>query len=236
MPRTKRKRAVLHQKQSNTMKLIAMHQKKNQFLLPSLDMSGEIREVYAVVDNTKKIYKSGPLPSQQLHQEASLTDLYAVVGKSKKLNNSLPSQQLYRESVTERANREIQKTCCKYPVLVTSCLTVVIAAVVVAALAVVIALALIAGLHSELDSVIENHKLDHNNFKQKLHQLQTEYYSFSSYTSDLLVGVRQSTSESASNLRQQTNITHGLIRSFGDGISLIRTNMQVLNTTLIQKI
>ena len=180
----------------------------------------------------KKINKRCPLPSQQLHQEASVTDLYAVVGKSKILNNSLPSQQLHQESVTERANREIQKTCCKYPVLVASCLTVLITAVVVVAVAVVIALALIAGLHSELDSVIENHKLDHNNFKQKLDLLQTEYYSFSSYTSDLLVGVRQSTSESASNLRQQTNITHGLIRS----ISLIRRNMQVLNTTFIQKI
>ena len=55
-----------------------------------------------------------------------------------------------------KANREIQKVSCKYPVIVASYLTVLIIAVVVAAVAVVIALALIAGLHSELNSVMKN--------------------------------------------------------------------------------
>ena len=60
---------------------------------------------------------------------------------------------------------------------------------VVAAVAVVIALALIAGLHSKLNSVMESDELSQNNVKQKLDQLQHDFHSFSSNTSDLLVGV-----------------------------------------------
>ena len=55
----------------------------------------------------------------------------------------------------------------------------------VAAVAVVIALALIAGLHSELNSVMKNHELSLSNFQQKLD-------SFSCNTSDLLVCISPS--------------------------------------------
>ena len=135
-----------------------------------------------------------------------------------------------------KTNREIQKTSCNYPVLVTSCLTVLITAVVVAAVAVMIALALIAGLHSELYSVMKNHELSQNNFKQKLDQLKHDFYSFSSNTSDLLVGISLNTSESASNWKQQANVTLQMIQNISEAISLLRKNVRVINNTFNQEI
>ena len=115
-------------------------------------------------------------------------------------------------------NREIQKTFCKYSVIIASCLTVLITAVVIAAVAIVIALALIAGLQSELNSVMKNYELIQNNFNQKLDQLQHDFHSFNSSTSDLLVGISQNTSESASNLRQYANFSLELLLTLSEAI------------------
>ena len=145
------------------------------------------------------------------------------------------SEHTFKWEHKKKTNREIQRKYCKYPAIFASCLTVLIAAVVVAAVAVVVALALIAGLHSELNSVMKQ-ELIPSNFKQKLDQLQHDFYSFSSNTSDLLVGISQSTSESASNWRQQANFTFGIIQSFGEAISLLRIDIREFNTTFIQQI
>ena len=135
-----------------------------------------------------------------------------------------------------KTNREIQKTSCNYPVLVASCLTVLITAVVVAAVAVIIALALIAGLHSELNSAMKNHALGQNNFKQKLDQLKHDFHSFSSNTSDLLGGISRNTSAIASNWKQQTNVTLQTIQNISEAISLLRKNVRVINNTFNQEI
>ena len=113
-------------------------------------------------------------------------------------------------------NREIQKTFCKYSVIIASCLTVLITAVVVAAVAIVIALTLIAGLQSELNSVMKNYELIQNNFNEKLDQLQHDFHSFSSNTSNILVGISQNTSESVSNLRQYANFSFELMLTLNE--------------------
>ena len=248
-------------------------------------MSGELTAVYATVDKNKG--KS----SQQLHQE-HVTDVYAVVDKTKKIRNkdkSFPSQNLsdayavldnikqisserngvgdsdvgpagemfttdnaiqydftsvpvyeevdcIQESSAKRlrkrnnkTNREIQKTGCKYPVIISSCLTITITAVVVAAIAVAIALALIAGLHSELNSVMKNQELSQSNFNQKLDQLQHDFYSFSSNTSYLLVGISQNISESVSYLRQYANFSLELMHTLSEATRLLRIKVKTLN-------
>ena len=256
-------------------------------------MSGELAAVYATVDKNKD--KS----SQQPHQEP-VRDVYAVVDKTKKIGNkgkSSPSQDLShayavlenikqikserngkgdcdvgpagkmfttdnaiqydftsvpvyeevdhytQESASKNVrehknevNREIQNTSCKYPVIVASCLTVLITAVVVAAVAVVIALALIAGLHSELNSVMKNHELSQSNFKQKLNQLQHDFYSFSSNTSDLLVGISRNTSNSSSNWRQKSKIILRIMQNISEAMSQLRMNMRVINNTFNEEI
>ena len=132
-----------------------------------------------------------------------------------------------------KSNREIQKTGCKYPVIIASCLTVLITAVVVVAVAVVIALALIAGLHSELNSVMKN---EESNFKQKLDQLQHDFHFFSSNTSDLLVGISHNTSESVSNLRQYANFSLELMLTLIEATRLLGIKVNVLNNTFNEEI
>ena len=133
-----------------------------------------------------------------------------------------------------KTNNTKQRINCK-PFLLT-CLVILITAVVIITLAAVVVLVVIVDLKSELDSV-KNRNVGQNNLKRRLlHQLQVDFLSFYSSTSDLLVSISQKTFKNVSIWRQQANFTIKMIQNFGDKISLLRMTIHVLNDRTNQKI
>ena len=135
-------------------------------------------------DNTN-LTDSNPATNYQ-----TTPDTFAQVSET-----MLDNHELYKTNNTKHTIN------CK-PFLLT-CLVILITAVVIIILAAVVALVVIVDLKSELDSV-KNHNVGQNNLKKRLlHQLQVDFLSYYSSTSDLLVSISQKTFKKASKLYNQ---------------------------------
>ena len=201
-----------------------------------------VSDTYAVV-NKKKIepetdvvgsYYSVTSSDERYTDNTNLND-------SNPANNYQTTPNTYAEICkTMLDNNELYKTnntkqrINLKPFLLT-CLTILITAVVIITVAVVVALVVIVDIKSELDSV-KNRNVGQNNLRKWLHQLQVDFLSYYSSTSDLLVSISQKTSENVSIWRQQANFTIKMIQNFGEKISLLRITINVLNDTMNQQI
>ena len=199
-------------------------------------MSSELTDVHAVVDKSKKTRNKGKSsPSHKLHQD--LSDAYAVVDKNKQpekdcLGEVLTAQQEI-PTIDDRTQYAIIPT---YQELegnnsatlniyekVHSCYknkthraiqkpgcrySIFIASYHIFLVTAVIAAIVVALVTISFTVNLQN---DLKNFKQRLDQLEMDFHS---------------------NLRQQENTTHG----FGEAISLLRANAQVINNTFIQQV
>ena len=134
-----------------------------------------------------------------------------------------------------KSSKTKKKKCQGYSVLIT-CSVILISAVAIATVAVVIAFSLIAGLRSELNSVMKKNELSQNNFKQKLSLLQMDIHSFSENTNSFLASMNKSTFNNIQDLSRVINLTQNEVINLGENISPLEVNLKALESNFSQRL
>ena len=236
---------------SDTYAVVDKSKKKNRSNDSPQLHQDSITDVYAVVDKKRKINHDATIigdysvitadtitstAADDIHlYDYASAPVYGKLDNGREIQNE-SAKVIDTEKVCGPIKHSKTKKCQSYSVLMVTCFIILISAVAIAAIAVVIAFSLIAGLRSELNSVMKKNELRPNNFKQKLSLLQMDINNFNESTIRSLASMKKSTSKNIQNLSKELNCTKKEVIDLEEKISPIDINLKGLERNFSQRL
>ena len=236
---------------SDTYAVVDKSKKSNRSNDSSQLHQDSITDVYAVVEKKRKInhettnmgnydlitadtINSTAADDIDLYDYAS-APVYGELDNGREIQNE-SAKVIDTEKVCGPIKHSKTKKCQGYSVLMVTCFIILISAVIIATVAVVIAFSLIAGLRSELNSVMKKNELSQNNFKQKLSLLQMDIHGFIENTISSVASMNKSTSKNIQNLSKEINLTQNEVLNLEENVSLIEMNLKALESNFSKRL